>query len=129
MTHFKLNFEAAIFKDEKATGIGAIIRNERGEVMAAFSGKGPPMSCSEEAKIFACRRAMEFALECGFLELVVIGDNQLVMSALELKKSLSSRVGHIIQDVLRLLNSLRRSQVQFAKRSANTVAHLLARHA
>ena len=43
-------------------------------------------------------------LECSFREMVVEGDNRSVMSALELKKSLSSRVGHIIQDVLCLLN-------------------------
>ena len=59
-------------------------------------------------------------LECGFREMVVEGDNRSVMSALELKKSLSSRVGHIIQDVLYLLNGFRWSQVQFTKRSANT---------
>ncbi|XP_030939482.1 uncharacterized protein LOC115964280 [Quercus lobata] len=126
---FKLNFDAAIFKEEDASGVGAIIRNERGEVMAAFSGKGPPAACSEEAEILACRRAVEFALECGFREMVVEGDNQSVMSALERKRCLSSWVGHILQDVLCLLNDFRWSQVQFAKRSANTVAHLLARHA
>ena len=72
---------------------------------------------------------MEFALECGFREMVVEGDNLSVMSALELKKSLSSRVGHIIQDVLCLPNGFSWSQVQFPKRSANTVTHLLARYA
>ncbi|XP_075662876.1 uncharacterized protein LOC142632323 [Castanea sativa] len=129
LTRFKLNFYAVVFKDEEASGIGAIIRNDRREVMAAFSGKGPSVSCSEEAEILACRRAVEFALECGFMEMVMEGDNQSVMSALELKRSLTSRVGHIIQDVLCLLHGFRWSQVQFAKRSANTVAHLLARHA
>ena len=54
---------------------------------------------------------MESALECGFREMVVEGDNLSVMSALELKKSLSSRVGHIIQHVLCLPNGLRWSQV------------------
>ena len=108
---------------------GAIIRNERGEVMAAFSGKGPPAACSEEAEIFACRRAVEFAFECGFREMVVEGDNQSIMTALKRKRGLSSRVGHILQDVICLLNDFRWSQVNFAKRSANTVAHLLARHA
>ena len=72
---------------------------------------------------------MEFALECGFREMVVEGDNPSVMSALELKKSLSSRVGHIIQDVLCLPNGFRWSQVQFTKRNANTVTNLLARYA
>ena len=97
--------------------------------MAALSSRGPPVSCSEEAEILACRRAVEFALECGFRDMVVEGDNQTVMNALERKRSLSSRFGHILQDVLCLLNGFGWSQVQFAKRSANTVAHLLARHA
>ena len=109
MTRFKLNFDAAIFKDEEAFRIGAMIRNDCGEIMAAFSGKGPPMYCSKEAEILACRHAVEFGLECGFMEMVVEGDNQLVMSTLELKRSLLSRVGHIIQDVLCLLNGFRRS--------------------
>ena len=51
------------------------------------------------------------------------------MTALERKRGLSSRVGHILQDVICLLNDFRWSQVNFARRSANTVAHLLARHA
>ena len=65
--------------------------------------RGPPVFCNEDAETLACRRVVEFALECGFREMVVEGDNLSVMSALELKKSLSSRVGHIIQDVLCLL--------------------------
>ena len=68
-------------------------------------------------------------MECGFTEMVAEGDNQSVMSALEQKKSLSSRVGHIIQDVLCLPNGFRWSQVQFTKRNANTVTYLLARYA
>ena len=96
LNRFKLNFDAAIFKDEDASGFGAIIRNDRGEVMAALSSRGPLVSCSEEAEILACRRAVEFALECGFREMVVEGDNQSVMTALERKRSLSSRVGHIL---------------------------------
>lgn len=125
----KLNFDAAIFKEVDATGMGAIIRNENGEVMASLSVKGPPVTYSEEAEILACRRTVEFAMDCGFLELVVEGDNQLVMDALRLEKSLLSRVGHIFQDVLCLLKGLRWSQVQFTRRSANTGAHALARHA
>ena len=97
--------------------------------MATLSGKGPSISCSEVAKTLACRRAVEFALECGFREMVVERDNQLVTFALEMKKNLSSWVGHIIQDVLCMLNGFKWSQVQFTKRSANTVAHLLARYA
>ena len=45
---YKLNFDAATFKDINALGVGVVIRNVRGEVMAALVAKGPPMHDSEE---------------------------------------------------------------------------------
>lgn len=89
------------------SGIGAIIRNDRGEVMASLSTKGPLVACSEEAEILACRHAVEFALECGFTKLVLEGDNQAIMTALSSRRGLVSQLGHIIQDVICMLNNLR----------------------
>lgn len=55
---FKLNFNLAIFQEIHASGFefGAIIRNERGEVMASFSARGPSVADTEEAKLLACRK-------------------------------------------------------------------------
>ena len=50
------------------------------------------------------------------------------MTALSLRKGLSSRLGHILQDVVCMINRLLWSQVLFAKWSANIVAHALARY-
>ena len=97
--------------------------------MAALSVKGPPVTGSEEVEIFACRGAMEFAVECGFSELVLEGDNQALMDALNKRKGLSSWLGHILQDMLCMLDRLRWVQIVFVKRSANNVAHVLARYA
>ncbi|KAL4600037.1 hypothetical protein ACB092_11G169100 [Castanea dentata] len=129
LARFKLSFDASIFKDMGGIGIEAIICNYNGEVMVALSAKGPPVACNEEAKVLACRRAVEFAVECGFIELVIKGDNHSIMSYLSLRKGLSSRLGQILQDMVCMINSLRWSQVLFVKRSANTVAHALARYA
>ena len=63
---FKLNFDAAIFKELNCSRVGAIIGNGKGEVMAAMSAKGPPVEDSEEAETLACRRAVEFAIDTGF---------------------------------------------------------------
>ena len=111
------------------TGVGATILNDRGEVMASLSAKGPLVACSEEAEVLACRREVKFVVECGFTELVVEGDNQSIMTALSLRKGFSSRLGHILQDIVCMINRLLWSQVLFAKRSANIVAHALARYA
>lgn len=100
-SRFKLNFDTAIFKEDDATGMGTIIRNEKAEMMAALSAKGPSVTCSEEAEVLAIRRAVEFAMECGFSKVVVEGDNQMVMSAIQLS----------IQDVLCMLSCFRWLQV------------------
>ena len=129
MERYKLNFDSSIFQDGENSGVGVIIRNDRGEVMTALSAKGPPVTGSEEAEIFTCPRAVEFAVNCGFSELVLEGDNQALMDALRKRKGLSSWLGHVLQDVLCLLDRLSRVQVGFVTRNANNVAHILAKHA
>ena len=71
---YKLNFDAAVFNDISASGVGVVIRNGGGQVMATMSSKGPAVMDSEEAEILACRRALEFAIDAGFADLVVEGD-------------------------------------------------------
>ena len=66
MERFKMNFDAFIFQDGENSGVGAIIRNDRGEVMVALSAKGPSVTGSDEPEIYACRRAVEFAVEWFF---------------------------------------------------------------
>ena len=51
---FKLNFDAVVFVEAKRTGFGAIIRNDKGEVMVVMSAGGPQVSSSEEAELLAC---------------------------------------------------------------------------
>ena len=70
-----MNFNAAVFSDLKCSSFGAIIRNVAGEVMAGMSIMGPYVNNSEEGEVLACRKAIEFSFEAGFLELVIKGDN------------------------------------------------------
>ena len=64
------------------SGVGAIIRNGKGEVMVAMSTKGPPIGDNEEVGILACRRVTEFVINAGFTNLVIEGDNAAVMSSI-----------------------------------------------
>lgn len=65
---YKVNFDAAVFSELNCFGFGAIIRNDKGEVMAAMSVKGPPVTCSKEAEVLACRKAIGVLSGCRLLK-------------------------------------------------------------
>ena len=125
----KLNFDVAIFSDLNCSGAGAIIRNEKGDVMASMSARGPPVNDSEEAEILACRKDMEFAIDAGFTELIVEGDNTAIMQALTSSGANQSHLGHIIQDIQWLAQGLRWVRFSCVNKGVNSVAHVLAWYA
>ncbi|KAL4614834.1 hypothetical protein ACB092_07G081300 [Castanea dentata] len=106
---FKLNFDAPIFVENQRIGFSAIIRNDKGEVMAAMTVVGPPMSNSKEAELLACKKVVEFATNVGFSEIVNEGDN--------------------MDDVHHLVLGLLWVNFSCIRRGGNRVAHALAQHA
>ena len=113
----------------KASEVGAVIRNEKGEVMAAMAGKGFQVQDSEEAEALACRLAVEFALEAGFRKIILEGDNCNVMRSILSPKSDRDRLGHVYDDINSLGREFRVFSISCVKRGANSVAHSLAKFA
>ena len=56
----KVNFDGAVFGDSHEAGVGVVIRNEQGEVMASFSEKIATPSSVEVLKMLAAKRATIF---------------------------------------------------------------------
>ena len=117
----------AIF--ENGLGVGAVIRNAAGEVMAALLARGEAVSDSEEMEVQACRKAMEFAIDARFSELIVEGDNSVVMSAISSNNPNWSRLGVIYDDIGCLAAGLCYVSFNCIRRNANSVAHSLAWYA
>ena len=97
--------------------------------MAAMSSKGPAVMDSEEAEILACRQAMEFAIDAGFADLVVEGDNSNVLHSISQSQADWSRLGNLYDDVRSLAARLRFVEFHCIRRTANGVARSLARFA
>ena len=126
---YKVNFDAAVFTNSNSSGFGVVIRNNLGEILAAMSAKGPAVGDSEEAEVLACRRALEFAVDAGFAELEIEGDNVTVMRSLASSSTSQFRLGNIYEDIRVLAAGCRCLSFLWVKRSANCAAHLLAKHA
>ena len=57
--------------------------------------------------MLAYRRAVEFAIDAGFLELVIEGDNVAVMISLSHGGPNMSQLGHVVHDIQWLATGLR----------------------
>ncbi|XP_075659014.1 uncharacterized protein LOC142628865 [Castanea sativa] len=126
---YKLNFDAAIFSGMEKSGIGAIIKNEKGAVMAGMSVVGPKVDTSEETELLACRRSIEFAVDVGFTRLILEGDNTNVMHAISSDVANSSFLGNVVGDIRHLISSLQWVTTSMIRRGGNEVAHVLTQHA
>ena len=118
-----------VFSNTSSSSSGAIIRNGMGMVMAGLSARGPYIASSEKRKVLVCRKALEFAVDAGFREIVLEGDNAIVMKSLMSPRVNRSKLGHIYEDIHTLATSYRSLTVSYVKRGANAVAHSLARFA
>ncbi|XP_075675246.1 uncharacterized protein LOC142644544 [Castanea sativa] len=122
---FKLNFDAAIFSEVNRTGVGAIIRNYKGEVMAAMSAREPTVHSSEEGELLACRKT----IDAGFSRLVLEGDNVNVIKAISSQEANISLLGNVVEDIKHLIRGLQWVSISHIRHSGNKVAHGLAQHA
>ena len=110
---YKINFDASVFSSLDKSGFGAVIRNDKGEVMAA---KGPAVFCSEEAEFLACRKAIEFAMDVGFSEFIIEGDNGIVMHAISSLNANQSLSGNVVGDIQLMLRRLHWVSIDFTRR-------------
>ena len=62
----KANFDGAVFGEEQAAGIGVVLRDSEGQVLAALSEKVRLPTTVEVIEMLAARRAATFARELGF---------------------------------------------------------------
>ena len=106
-----------------------MIGNEKGEVMAALAAKGGVVKDSEEVEVMACRKALEFAIDASFMEIILEGDNALVMKTVSQAQPNLSRLGLIYEDIWCLTAGFRSISTNCARCNANSVAHALAKSA
>ena len=79
---FKINYDGAVFPDENRSGVGVMIRNNLGLVIASLVQQLPQAYQAVEVEAMAACRAMEFGREIGVAKVIVEGDSATVVKAL-----------------------------------------------
>ena len=126
---FQVNYDGAIFADQGKAGIGVVICNLEGAVMASMSQQIPLPATVAQVEALAARRATEFALEIGITQAIIEGDSDSIFKDLINPEPSLALHGHLIQDVKFLATGLSFASFAHVHRQGNAVAHVLARPA
>ena len=80
----KINFDGAIFKTENRSGIGVVVRDHTGAILASLAQSFSPALTPVEIEVVSAAQALEFGLETGSVEAILEGDSKLIMNSLKL---------------------------------------------
>ena len=75
---YKANYDGALLKELGETGLGVVIRNEKGEVMGSLAEKITKPNSVEVLEALAARRAVLFAAKLGLQWVVFESDSETV---------------------------------------------------
>ncbi|XP_075665130.1 uncharacterized protein LOC142634749 [Castanea sativa] len=121
-----INFDEAMYSESEDAGVGVVVRNSFGEVKAALAKKIRKPPSVDVLELLAARRAALFSEELGLDRVNFEGDLEQVMKALQWGGWDFAPSGHLIRDILCIVNSFVSTSFSHVCRQGNTVAHALA---
>lgn len=121
----KLNVDAAVTSGLGFIGIGGVVRNSKGWVVAAIARQISGFFDPFLAECIALRECLQFCCDSNVFPDFVETDSTRVIEAIR-DRSLSSVEGPIISDVFHLFSLLGNVGVSFIPREGNLAAHSLA---
>ena len=125
----KINFDGAVFDSSHSSGVGAVIRNHNGAVMAFCAEKLNRVYRVEEIEAVVALKALQLASNLGFQKAILEGDSLGLIKALEAEDHNLSPWGLLLEDVKLVANSFVSLSYSHIKRNGNNVAHNLVKHA
>nr|XP_023903860.1 uncharacterized protein LOC112015657 [Quercus suber] len=125
----KINFDGAVFCHSNSSGVGAVIWNHDGAVMASYAEKLNQAYKAEEIEALAALKAVQFAYNLGFQKVILEGDSLGLIKALKAEEHNLSLLGLLVEDVKLVANNFVSLSYSHIKRNGNSVAHNLVKHA
>ncbi|KAF5450671.1 hypothetical protein F2P56_031001 [Juglans regia] len=125
----KANFDAAIDEQNGIVGLWIIIRNNKREVMAAYSEPQRMKTKAVVVEAIALRRTIEVCKEMGFNKVIFEGDALVIINTVKENVMCWTWYGQVVEDVKSSLKELLHWKILFVRRDGNMIAHRLAKFA
>jgi ribonuclease HI len=122
----KINWDAAVDLKRGIIGLGAIVRDERGEFVEAETNYLKMQVEPVVAESLAALRALNLCTERGYQNVIMEGDALQVINLINSVEPCNSGFGHLIEDIRADSRRVGGIRFQHVRRTANQAAHELA---
>ncbi|KAG8472769.1 hypothetical protein CXB51_034666 [Gossypium anomalum] len=122
----KLNFDASFSSTSDISILAVLARDAEGQIMGACTYPLMDVPDAFVAEARACERALYYAMDMGFRNLIVEGDSLTTIKKLNSHKDDKSILRPITQNIRVLERSFEKVVYRFVPREVNRAAHALA---
>ncbi|KAL8088671.1 hypothetical protein AgCh_038446 [Apium graveolens] len=126
-SEIKVSVDAALFEEFNTSGIGLVARDSEGEMIMAKTICIKETLDPEMAEVIAIKEALSWTEKSPWQHITVESDCLLAVQSIRSKTPMLSPFGRMVKECRRLLPEQNTVSLSFIKRSANIVAHELAR--
>ncbi|KAK2657606.1 hypothetical protein Ddye_010658 [Dipteronia dyeriana] len=123
---YKINCDATLAG--RLVGVGIVIRDSEGFVMASSSQKIEVTLSPQVAEAVAIFRGIKLTIETSLTSCCIESGAEVVVGWINSKNPLCSKIGVVIDDIHVLLEQVHCGSINFVSRKANQVAHMLAKN-
>ncbi|KAL8114292.1 hypothetical protein AgCh_021227 [Apium graveolens] len=124
----KINIDAALFEDIDCIGLGSVVRGSNGQFLMARSSRQDVLIPPREAEAMCLKESLLWLKDKGLQKCVFETDSQVLARACKGGRG-RSLFHTIVKDCVDLFQHFEEVSVCFTHRSANRVAHALAKAA
>ena len=124
----KINVDGASSELDSFSSVGVVIRDCKGDVVAALCKPLQARFSAELTEVFALEHGILLAQELHLARVIVESDSLNAVRAIN-EGATGGSLGHILQGILQVSVSFESCLFKHINRSFNTVAHELAQHA
>ena len=119
--YVKINWDTTICSKRGVVGMGTVVRNHVGEVLAVQSsileGRLSPLV----AEAWASGQALRLGKELGLTSIILEGDAKLIVDVVNVKGASWSSIGHLVENMNILLQDFPNWRVAAVRWSANRI--------
>nr|POF08281.1 putative ribonuclease h protein [Quercus suber] len=125
----KVNFDGAVFREMQRAGVGVIVRNAEGCVLASMAETFHLPFSVAAVEVIAAKKALQFARDIGLSSIILEGDSKITIDGLKSTYASLNEYGHLLVEAKEVAKQMEAVEFLHVPRQANKSAHNIAKHA